>query len=230
MRIPLIVASAMLVSVSSARAQSLRPQVPAPLQSGINSATIDNMVGTHYWSFTGGPGKTRIHVKYKSMTLLGNSFSSTATITLSDAANTWHTTKVLQSSDKPSECDFDGDLKAPTKLVLAIAPPSGGLVRMGGDYQVEATGAVSFAPKSTTDPVVGTYNQMNGYTTNFGMCKFLADGKIESTSGPSGKWKLFDEGSQTYVIDFDGQERHSLKLVPGQGLFDAGTLQFQLVP
>jgi hypothetical protein len=227
MKLPAIVLSAMLLSTTSAFAQSLKPESPAPLQSGINSGTVDNFVGTHYWFFEAQPGHVRVHVQFTSMGLLGNASRANVTFTLADAAHTWQTPKVLTSDGKPVVYDFNGDMKNPTKLLLSVAPPDGGLVRTGGDYQIEATGAVSFGQKSDVDPVIGTYNEMTGYTSLLGTCKFLPDGKIETTSGTSGSWKLFDKGSQTYVINIDGQDRHSLQLVPGRGLCDNDMILFQ---
>ena len=211
-------------------AQSLKPEAPAPLQAGINKGTVDSIIGSHYWSFSGGPGKTFVHVKFTSMGLLGNATRTTITAVLSDAANTWHTPKPVTSDGKEAEITFDGDLKKTTKLILKIAPPPNGLVRAGGDYQVEATGAVSFAAKSTADPIIGAYKQMGGYTKELGTCKFNADGTMVSTSGIGGKWSLFDAGSQTYVIDVQDQERQSLQLRPGRGLCDQSDfVLFQLL-
>lgn len=213
---------ALVLSQTVAMAQSLKPEAPAPLQAGINKSTVDNFVGTQYWYFTGGPGKTHVHVQFKSM---GN--RADLTVTLYDQGNTWHTPKVLSSDIKPVDYTFEGELKKPTKILISVAPPAGGLLRTGGDYQIEATGAVAFGAAGTTDPVIGVYKQMGGYTKNLGASKFLADGTIETASGETGKWKLFDKDSMMYVVDVEGQERHSLKLMPGRGLCDGDAIIFQ---
>lgn len=224
----LSVLASFFLSAKPVGAQSLNPNTPSPLQAGINKGQVDNGVGTHYWYFNGGAGKVRIHCQYSSIATLGPSFKSTATFTLTDGARTWKQTKDLTADTKTSECDFDGDLKKPTKLILTITPPPSGLLHVAGDYQVEATGAVAFSAPSDTDQVVGVYKQMNGYTTLLGDCKFSADGNIETTSGASGNWKLFDKDSRTYVINITGQDRHSLQLVPGRGLCDSdGIAVFQ---
>ena len=137
---------AMTLSMSSAWAQSLKPQDPSPLQPGINQGTVDNFV-CQYWYFMAQPGHTHLHAQFKPMGLLGASYKSAITITLSDEGGSWHTPKVLSRDSKPVEDSFDGDIKKPTKLIICVAPPSGGLVRMGGDYQLEASGAVSFGQK-----------------------------------------------------------------------------------
>ncbi len=230
MKISMCCAVGLLLLGGAVGAQSLKPEVPAPLQPGINKGTVDNMIGSHYWYFTAGPGKTLVHVKFTSMGLLGNPTRTTMTAVLSDAANTWHTPKPVTSDGKEAEVTFDGDLKKATKLILKLAPPPNGLVRAGGDYQVEATGAVSFGAKSSADPIIGAYKQMGGYTKELGTCKFNADGTMVSTSGINGKWSLFDAASQTYVIDVQDQERQSLQLRPGKGLCDQSDFAvFQLL-
>lgn len=229
MKASLVLALAVFTSTTPVWAQSLKPEAPTPLQAGINKGTVDNMIGTHYWYMNGLTGKTHIHCEFKSMGLLGNPYKSTATFTLYDAANTWRTPKAIVSEGKVGVCDFDGDLTKPTKLIISVAPPPNGLVRSGGDYEIEATGAVAFGQQSNVDPIIGMYKQMCGYTSLLGDCKFLADGNIQTTSGAAGNWKIFDKDSRTYVINVDGQDRHSLQLVPGRGLCDGDAVVFQQI-
>jgi hypothetical protein len=211
----------LLLLATPVGAQSLKPESPAPLQPGINKGTADNMVGTHYWYFTGGPGKTHVHAAFTPMGLLGNPHHGDITVTLYDEGRTWHTAKILSSDQKLVECTFDGDLKRPTKVLISVAPPSGGLIRMGGDYELVVTGDVTFGEKSNQEPIVGLYKVMGGYTTNLGDCKFFPDGTLQTTAGPKGTWKLFDKDSSTYVINIDGQERQSLQYKAGRGLCDS---------
>jgi hypothetical protein len=227
MKLLLVCSLAMAICATSAWAQSLKPEAPVPLQPGINQGTIDNFVGTHYWYFTGGPGHVHLHALFKSMSVLGNASRSQITVTLSDANHSWNTPKILSSDSKPVDCNFDGDLKTAAKLLVRVDPPAGGLLRSGGDYQLEATGAVAFAQKSTADPIIGTYNQMAGYTSLLGTSKFFPDGSIQTTSGTNGKWKLFDKDTNTYVVSIDGQTQMSLQYVPGRGLCDGETIIFQ---
>lgn len=227
MKLRLLCFAGLILSITAAFGQSLKPNDPAPLQPGVNEGTIDNFVGVHYWYFNGGPGHVHVHTQFKSMSVLGNTTQSSITVTLSDANHSWDTPKIISSNSKPADCNFDGDLKAPTKLLVRVDPPAGGLLRSGGDYQLEATGAVAFAPKSTADPIIGTYNQMSGYTALLGASKFLPDGSIETESGTKGNWRLFDKDSQTYVINIDGQDRQSLQFVAGRGLCAGDTIFFQ---
>ncbi len=227
MKLVLVCCLAMALSVTAVGAQSLKPEAPSPLQPGINEGVVDNFVGPQYWYFTGDTGHTRLHAQFKPMGLLGNPYQSQITVTLSDEANTWHTSKVLSSDSKITDYTFDGDLKKPTKLLISVIPSPGGLVRTGGNYQLEATGAVSFAQKSTTDPIIGTYKQMAGYTSLLGASKFLPDGSIQTASGANGTWRLFDKGTQMYTINIEGQSQLSLQYVPGRGLCDGDTIIFQ---
>lgn len=227
MKLQLVCSLAIILSATSVWAQSLKPETPTPLQPGINEGTVDNFVGAQYWYFTGGPGHTRLHAQFKPMGLLGNAYQSQITVTLSDENHTWNTPKILSSDSKIVDCTFDGDLKKPTKLLVCVAPPTGGLVRTGGNYQLEASGDVAFGQKSTADPVIGTYKQMAGYTVLLGASKFLADGTIQTASGASGNWKLFDKDTQTYVINMEGQSQLSLQYIPGRGLCDGDTIIFQ---
>jgi hypothetical protein len=216
-----------LLAAAPAMAQSLNPKTPAPLQPGINTSTVDNVVGTQYWYFDGLPGEIHVHCNFKPMSMLGANFQNSINISLSDAAGTWKTPKTLSSDSKITDCTFDGKLTKPTRVVVTVAPPSGGLVRMGGDYQITVTGAVAFGAPSSSDPVVGTYKEMSGYTKDLGDCKFNADGTVVTTSGESGKWKLFDKDSGTYVVDIAGQERATLQFKSGRGLCDGDSIVFQ---
>jgi hypothetical protein len=211
----------MLLMSVPAWGQSLKPESPAPLQPGLNKSTADNMVGTQYWWFTGGPGKTHVHVTFTPMGLFGNAHHGDITVTLFDEGRTWHTAKILSSDEKLVECTFDGDFKKATKVLVSVAPPSGGLIRMGGNYEIVVTGDAGFGEKSNQDPVVGTYKSMSGYTVDLGNCKFSPDGTIQTTSGAAGNWKLFDRDSSTYIINIERQDRQSLQYRAGRGLCDS---------
>ncbi|HNB24034.1 MAG TPA: hypothetical protein PKZ32_16570, partial [Candidatus Melainabacteria bacterium] len=66
-------------------------------------------------------------------------------------------------------------------------------------------------------------------TKPLGDCKFTADGKIVTTNGATGDWKLFDENDQIYVVNIEGEERQSLKYVPGRGLLNNDIINYQLL-
>lgn len=205
------------LSVSSS-GQSLDPQKPAPMKAGPNAGTIDNFVGANYFYFYAGPGESTITATYKSMGLLGNAQRSDLTVELYDENKTWVTRATISSLKESSQRQLHGTLKKETKLILAVIPPSGGLLRTGGDYEVTATGAVRFdKPLSATELIVGTYTPMAIYDNESTAVKFKPDGTLEFASGTLGTWKLFDEDANIYTITFLSN-RLSLKLIPGRGL------------
>lgn len=217
-------------SASSASAQSLKANAPAPLKAGVNRGLVDALVGAHYWTFMAQPGNSKVHVTYSAMGIYGTAPRTTVTFTMSDAANTWHTSKVLTSQGSPVDTSFEGVVKTPTKIVISVVPPTNALLRVGGNYEIEVTGAVAFDQTgSTASPVIGMYKQMAGYTKPLGDCKFTADGKVVTTNGATGDWKLFDENDQIYVVNIDGEERQSLKYVPGRGLVSNDIIIYQML-
>jgi hypothetical protein len=205
----------------SAGAQSLDSHHPAPLQPGPNDGTVDNFVGSNYFYLTGGPGSTTITVTYKSMGLLGNAQRSSLTVELTDEKRSWVEKRVISSTQESNSTKMVGNLKQPTKMILSIIPPSGGLVRMGGDYTVTAEGAVHFDPPlNPTELIVGTYTPQVVHDNEDSAVKFEANGTLVFASGTSGQWKLFDAGTHIYTVTY-ATTRLSLKLIPGRGLVDA---------
>src|SRR5215472_12216314 len=205
----------------SAQAQSLDPERPAPMRAGPNEGTVDNFGGPNYFYFWSGPGEATISATYKSMSLLGNAQKSELTVELYDEKKTWVSRATISSLKESSQRQLRGTLEKETKLILAVIPPSGGLLRTGGDYEVTATGAVRFdKPLSSTELIVGTYTPMTIYDNENTVVKFKPDGSLEFASGTLGTWKLFDEDAHIYTIAFLSN-RLSLKLMPGRGLVKA---------
>lgn len=224
----LLSAALPLLGCAGADAQSLKPDAPTPLKPGINRGLVDALVGPQYWTFMAQPGANKVHVTFSAMGIYGTAPRTSVTFTMSDPGNTWHTSKVVTSQGTPIDATFDGTLKKPTKVIVTVAPPTNALLRVGGNYEIEATGAVSFLPSgASTTPIVGVYKQLAGYTKPLGDCKFTSDGKVVTTSGASGDWKIFDEETQTYIVNIDGEQRHSLKFVPGRGLLDNDIIIYQ---
>ena len=220
-RLGLPFAFSVLFVLPSASTQSLDPRQPAPLQPGDNTGTVDNFVGANYFYFTSGPGPATIIVSYKSMGLLGNAQRSSLNVELSDDKHSWVEKRTISSVAQSSSTRMVGNLKVPTRLILSVIPPSGGLVRAGGDYVVSATGAVKFDPPlSPVELIVGTYTPMVVQNNEDSAAKFEANGMLEFASGTTGRWKLFDAASHLYTVTY-GPVRESLKLVPGRGLVDS---------
>ncbi|WP_461925083.1 hypothetical protein [Nostoc sp.] len=73
--------------------------------------------------------------------------------------------------------------------------------------------------------VVGTYRVHSyelGEGENGKLIKLLPDGRIESETGSTGSWSLFDQGSKTYVIQLAGK-RGTLIFWPAVGFSKEAT-------
>lgn len=214
------------IVVGCASAQSLKPDSPYPLKAGINQGTSDSLVGAHYWYFFAAPGNSRLTVRFKNpTTLYGTELNNNVlTITVSDEKRTWKVVKTVSSNKNSSEATFKADKVAKmVKIIVSVAPPNQNLLRMGGDYEIEATGAVEFDEASSAiDPIVRTYDPKTmHYSEAYGATKFLADGTIETANGFSGTWKVFDRENRIYAVVI-GKIRYSLQYLPGYGLVRPG--------
>lgn len=197
----------------SALGQSLDVRNPAPLQSGVNEATVEDFVGPHYWYFTAERGSFSGTVKR-----MGSPGES---IRAQISARVSYTTKqkdaTLKSSVKGDVTTFSGTTKMTNRVSLVVDPGRAGLVRSACVYQVNVSGNVSFGQPSNKPEIVGTYMSMlDGY----GLTKFNEDGTVICANGTKGKWTLFDAASKTYVVDLNN-DHLSTKLVPARGLMDA---------
>ena len=208
---------AFLFAVSLASAQSLKPQSPYPMSTGINQGTADSLVGSHYWYFYANPGSNRLTVRFKTpTTLYGAQPKTILTVTLTDASRSFRVTKTVSNQLNARETTFTADkVTKRMKIIVQIDPPNQNLIRMGGDYEVEASGDVAFGDsKSSGDPVVRTYDSMvNGY----GATRFTADGTVIGSDGSEGTWKAFDPENRIYTVEI-GQFRWSVQYRPGYGL------------
>jgi hypothetical protein len=207
-------------------AQSLKPENPYPLQAGINQGTSDSLVGTHYWYFNVTPGSNTLKVRFKNpITLYGTELKNNAlTITVTDEKRTWKVVKTVNSNKSTSEATFTSNkVEKKIKIIVIVAPPNQNLLRMGGDYEIEATGDVQFDEvKSAADPIIRTYDPKTmHYSEAYGATKFLADGTIETANGFSGTWKVFDRENRIYTVVL-GRIRYSLQYLPGYGLVRPG--------
>lgn len=208
---------ALFLAASYASAQSLKPGDPYPLKSGINQATSDSLVGTQYWYFYATPGSNRLTVRFKNpTTLYGAGMGTTVlTITVADAARSWRIVKTVTSNKNQAETSFTADKIAKrTKVIVAVAPPNQNLVRMGGDYEIEATGDVAFGEVSSADPIIRTYDSK---VNSYGATRFLADGSVVASDGSRGTWKVFDPDNHIYTVQID-TFRWSVQYLPGYGL------------
>ena len=208
----------LFLAVTCASAQSLKPDNPYPLEEGINQATSDSLVGTQYWYFYATPGSNTLKVRFKtSTTLYGTELNNNVlTITVTDEKRTWKNVKTISSKKNATEAVFTANkLDKKMKIIVSVAPPNQNLIRMGGDYEIEATGDVQFdAVKSAADPIIRTYEaKINSY----GAVKFLANGTIEAADGSTGTWKVFEKENRIYTVIIESQ-RFSVQYLPGYGL------------
>lgn len=209
-----------LFLAAPAAAQSLDPDKPFPMKAGANRGTVDNIVGANYFYFWAGPGDVKVRVSFAQMGGFATGGSTTLNIELSDEKKTWTTHKAVTSAKQAGEIIIPGTLKEKTKVIVSLIPPGKGLLRAGGDYEVEATGAVQFDTVDTgVDPVIGVYKPMVTYENEESAVKFLANGTLVFASGTQGKWTLFDATDRIYTVTF-GRTQLSLKLMLGRGLVD----------
>ena len=212
---------AFFLAVGCVSAQSLKPENPYPLSAGINKGTSDSLIGTHYWYFYATPGSNRLTVRFKQpTTLYGAQPNTVLTITLYDEKRTFRVTKVVTPKPNASEVSFGAPkVDKKMKIIVSVVPPNQNLIRMGGDYEIEATGDVQFDEvKSVADPIIRTYDsKMNSY----GATKFLADGTVETSDGSRGTWKAFDSENRIYTVQIDSF-RFSVQYLPGYGLVKPG--------
>jgi len=208
-----------LLLIICAAAQSSKPGEPAPLRPGINKGTVATGAGTQYWYLIGGPGDIRILAHFKSND--GFAWPAALTVTLYDEKRTWHVSKVVTQQN--ADQTFTGKLDKKQKTLISVAPPSGiALITSGGNYELEATGAVQFEEaKVTQDPVIRTFVYNAGGTHDYGAVKFLADGTVDASDGSHGTWKVFDRENNIYTVAL-ARERFSVQYVAARGLVDAG--------
>lgn len=188
------------------------------MKAGINRGTSDSLVGTQYWSFYATPGNNRLKVRFiQPTTLYGTELNNNIlSITITDEKRTWRVTKTVSSKPSMSETTFTADkVNKKMKIIVSVAPPNQKLIRMGGDYELEATGDVEFENvNSTTDPIIRTYeSKVNSY----GATRFLADGTIVTSEGSRGTWEAFDPENRIYTVRI-GKFRGSVQYLPGYGL------------
>ena len=138
------------------------------------------------------------------------------TINLYDEKRSFRITKTVTSNKNQREATFTADnVKSKMKIIVSVVPPNQNLIRMGGDYEIEASGSVQFAEASSkADPIVRTYNSM---VNSYGATKFLADGSVIASDGSRGTWKSFDPENRIYTVQID-QFRFSVQYLPGYGL------------
>lgn len=202
-----------LVSLFAVFAQSLKVENPAPLKAGSNHAVIDSFGGEQFWTFTAtGPFKLAFA---RSGAQEGFNIAKCG----AGAVFAPKTTGAKMSFvENQAGTIWTGEVTQPTRVVIMIEPAKSALVRQTNDYTLEASGAVSYSPASTSasTSVTGTYTVG---LNDWGAAKFNADGSIITTSGANGTWQLFDADTRTYIITINGNKM-TMTFQPGRGFVD----------
>ena len=93
------------------------------------------------------------------MSLLGAAQHSTLTVELVDAGKTMFLHTTISSLKESSQRTLTVSAKKEARLLLTVRPPSGGLIRSGGDYEITVNGAARFGkPLTDTELIAGTYS------------------------------------------------------------------------
>jgi outer membrane protein OmpA-like peptidoglycan-associated protein len=130
-------------------AQSHDLKKPTPLAPGVNKGNVDNKEnGPNYYYFYAGPGHVDLHYVFKNMGVFGNALRQSLSFDLYDENNKLISHDAVVSVDNMESLSRPGDLGSRHKLVLRVISPDTTL-RLGGYYEVEAKGAVTFDGKPT---------------------------------------------------------------------------------
>jgi hypothetical protein len=226
-----VVAAIGALSQSAASAQSLDIRNPTPLVAGENHGTVDSMVGPQFWSFKYHKGKANVAIRYSSMALFGNAMTTTVLVVMHSGDGAVWGSKPLTSNGQVADQNWPGTFKGPGTAIVELRPPGNSLVRSGGDYSITVDGdGVDFSGAGAApgrDAIVGSYAVMvcapDFDCQNSLAAHFAADGSVHLTDGHSGTWSVFDPDSHIYSVVI-GQDRYSMKLVPGRGLFNTNDL------
>jgi outer membrane protein OmpA-like peptidoglycan-associated protein len=130
-------------------AQSHDPKNPTPLGPGINKGNVDNKQnGPNYYYFYAGPGHVDLHYAFKEMGVFGNPMKQALSFDLYDENNNLISHDAIVAVEKMENLSRPGDLASRHKLLLRVISPDTAL-RLGGYYEIEATGAATFDGKAT---------------------------------------------------------------------------------
>src|ERR1700733_250782 len=139
----------LLGSYAICNAQSHDPKNPTPLGPGINKGNVDNMQnGPNYYYFYAGPGAVNLNYAFKEMGVFGNPLKQSLGFDLYNEANKLIKHNDIVSVEKMEKTSQPGNLDKRIRLVIRVISPDAA-IRLGGYYEIEATGAVTFGGKTT---------------------------------------------------------------------------------
>jgi outer membrane protein OmpA-like peptidoglycan-associated protein len=129
-------------------AQSHDPKSPTPLEPGVNKGNVDNVTGSVYYSFHGGPGHVTMRFAFKSLGVFGNPLKQGLSFDLYENGK-FLSHSIVVSTDKLEQAVPAGDLDSPRAFTVYVIPQQGP-IRLGGYYEIEITGAVNFGAAKAT--------------------------------------------------------------------------------
>jgi len=130
-------------AASVCHGQSLDSHKPVPLAAGVNKGNIDNFKGAHYYYFLAGPGHIDVRMAFKEMGMFGAPLRQALNFDFLDESGKLLSHNAIVSGANLEKITTKGDFDSRRKVVLAITAQKG-LVRLGGYYEVEITGAAAF--------------------------------------------------------------------------------------
>jgi hypothetical protein len=131
------------VAGSVSHAQTLDPQKPAALGAGVNKGNVDSMSGDHYYYFWAGPGHIDVKVAFKEIGIYGAPVRQALTFDFFDESGKLLSHNAVVSIANLERMVIGGDFRSRQKVSLALTPQKA-LVRLGGYYEIEITGAAAF--------------------------------------------------------------------------------------
>jgi hypothetical protein len=127
----------------SASAQSLHVQSPAPLRAGTNHASVDSVVGDHYWFFYAEPGHFQLRFSYRSQEGLDTKGHPAAGAIFAPKTPG----AVIRYKDLHGGTVWDGSVTRRTRVTIEVDPKKSPRGRQTSDYTLIASGNVSFGSK-----------------------------------------------------------------------------------
>jgi outer membrane protein OmpA-like peptidoglycan-associated protein len=175
---------AMVLWTMPGLAQSHDPKSPTPLGPGVNKGNVDNVTGPVYYSFQGGPGRVTMNFGFKSLGVFGNPLKESLSFDIYENGK-FLSHSVIVSTDKMERIAPAGDLVS-ARLFTVYVVPQEAAIRMGGYYEIEITGAVTFgAAKATGEGAKPVDTRLtNGPVALTNGSATLTNGPVALTNGP----------------------------------------------
>jgi YARHG domain len=142
-----------LIAGPASYAQSFDPHKPEPLGPGVNKGNVDGGTGSHYYYFLAGPGHVNVKMAFLEMGIFGNPRQEVLSFDFYNESGELMSHNPVVSFDRLERIETGVDFGSRQKIVLAIVPQKG-LVRLGGYYEVEVTGAGTFDRGTAAGPDV----------------------------------------------------------------------------